>query len=83
MFPVNPVRELVNVPMPELSEVFASEIVGFSVIPQQIPLAVIEAPLSSVIFPPEAAVVCVMEDISDVVKTGTSTCRVVNTTGFP
>ena len=64
--------------MPLPSEVLLSFIVGFAEVLQQTPLVFTVTPLSSVIFPPETAVVEVIEVISEVVKTGISASSVVN-----
>ena len=67
----NPVIELVNAPVAPVSSVLViNEIVGFAVISQQTPLAVTDPPLSSEIFPPDTAVVRVIDVIAFVVKTG-------------
>ncbi len=60
---------LVNMPAPDPSVVLvASVIVGDGLVLQQTPLAAIVAPPSLVTFPPETAVVVVVEDIVVVVK---------------
>ena len=53
----NAERLLAKLPVPVPSEVFEFAIVGFEVAAQQTPLAVTVPPPSSVIFPPETAVV--------------------------
>ena len=60
--------ELVKIPVPEPSEVLLFEVVGFVVVPQQTPLAVIVPPLSAVIFPPLIAVVVVIPYAAVVVR---------------
>jgi hypothetical protein len=57
--------------------------VGAVVVAQQVPLAIIAAPPSEVMFPPEAAVVKVIAVISVVVRTGIATVPVVNVISFP
>ena len=60
MFSVNPAMLLVNSPVPIPSTVLvAKAIVGLIVVLQQIPLAVMVAPPSEVMFPPDVAVVVV------------------------
>ena len=71
MVAVSPVMALVNVPMPVPSVVLVDKaIVGFAVVLQQTPRAVTAAPPSSVILPPLAAVVDVMEVTAVVVMDG-------------
>lgn len=71
---VNPVKLLVNDPFPAPSLVFVDrEIVGAVVVLQTIPLAVIVPLLSAVMFPPDCAVVAVIEEIADVFKPGKPT----------
>ena len=71
MFAVNPVMLLVNVPVPVPSTVLVvNVIVGLTVVLQQIPLAVMVAPPSEVMFPPDVAVVLVMLLIVFVVTVG-------------
>lgn len=57
----NPVMELVNVPVPVPSEVWLPATVGPVATPQQTPRAVTDKPPSEVTFPPDAAVVDVIE----------------------
>jgi hypothetical protein len=58
---------LVKEPTPVPSVVFVeSEIVGFVVVPQTTPLAVIAYPLSEEMFPPLEAEVVVIEPIAEV-----------------
>ena len=60
MFAVNPVILLVNVPVPVPSTVLVvNAVVGLTLVLQQIPLAVMVAPPSEVMFPPDVAVVLV------------------------
>ena len=71
VFAVNPVMLLVNAPVPVPSTVLvANAIVGLAVVLQQIPLAVMVAPPSEVMFPPLVAVVVVMPLIVFVVTVG-------------
>ena len=84
MFAVNPVMLLVNVPVPVPSTVLvANAIVGLTVVLQQIPLAVMVAPPSEVMFPPDVAVVPVMFDAAVVVSVATIAPLVVNTLSAP
>jgi hypothetical protein len=73
---------LTKIPVPVASDVLESLVVGFAVIAQQVPLDVTDPPPSDVIFPPETAVVAVIEVAAVVVRVGTAT-RVVNETSFP
>ena len=57
--------------------------VGLVVVAQQTPLAVTAAPPSAEIFPPETAVVKVIELAIVVVRVGTTTGLVVNDISFP
>ena len=57
MLRFKPVRLLVKVPVPVPSSVLLSDVVGDCDVLQQTPFAVIDAPPSSVTFPPEDAVV--------------------------
>ena len=75
---------LVNAPVPLPSIVFVvKDIVGLAVVLQQIPLAVMVAPLSLVMFPPLVAVVPVMVDAAVVVSVGMVAAFVVNTLSAP
>jgi hypothetical protein len=75
---------LVKIPVPLLSTVLVvKDIVGLAVVLQQIPLAVIVAPLSDVIFPPLVAVVPVIADAAVVVNVGNVAAFVVNTLSAP
>lgn len=68
---VNPVKLLVNDPFPAPSLVFVDrEIVGAVVVLQTIPLAVIVPLLSAVMFPPDCAVVAVIEVTEVLFKVG-------------
>jgi hypothetical protein len=73
----------VKLPVPVPSEVFELLVVGLAVVDQQIPLAVMEPPPSVIIFPPEAAVVKVIEVIAVVVSVAAPTGVVANETSFP
>ena len=84
MFAVNPVMLLVNAPVPvPLRVLVVKAIVGLIVVLQQIPLAVIVAPPSEVMFPPDVAVVAVMVDAAVVVSVATFAPLVVNTLSEP
>ena len=84
MFAVNPVMLLVNAPVPvPLKVLVVNAIVGFAVVLQQIPLAVMVAPLSDVMFPPLVAVMPVMADTAVVVSVGMVAAFVVNTLSAP
>jgi hypothetical protein len=80
---VKPVTLLGKAPVPVPSVVFESAKVGLVLIDQQIPLAVTGLPPSAVIFPPETALVEVIDDIAAVVSVGTVPELVVNETSFP
>ena len=68
------VKAEVKVPVPVPFDVLVeSTTVGFVVVDQTIPLAVMEAPPSEVIFPPEVAEVVVMEVILVVESEGIDT----------
>ena len=68
---VNPVIELVNVPIPLPSVVLVDKaMVGFAVVLQQTPRTVTAAPPSELIVPPLPAVALVMADTAVVVITG-------------
>ena len=69
--------------MPVPSVVLEPLIVGFTIVAQQIPLAVMDPPPSTVILPPVTAVVKVIEVAAVVVRVGTATGLVVNETSFP
>ena len=51
------VRSLEKASVPVPSDVLLSSVVGFALVDQQTPLAVIAAPPSAVIVPPDTAVV--------------------------
>jgi hypothetical protein len=59
-------------PEPFPSDVLLSEVVGFSEMPQHIPLKVTSAPPSSVIVPPDLAVVDVIRETGVVTTEGIS-----------
>jgi hypothetical protein len=67
---VNPVIELVNVPLVVPSVVLVSEVVGVAVVLQQIPDAVIAEPPLDVIVPPALAAYFVILDTAEVVSDG-------------
>ena len=67
---VNPIRLLLNEPVPVPSFVFASLIVGLFAVLQQTPLAEIGEPPSDEIIPPLVAVVVVMLLTEVVVREG-------------
>ena len=73
-----------KVPVPVPSEVFVvSATVGFAVVAQQTPLAVMAPPPSAVIFPPETAVVKPIGLAAVVVRVASATAVVVNVTSLP
>jgi hypothetical protein len=61
----------------------ADEIVGFTEILQDKPLAVTGSPPSEVIFPPETAFTFVISDTASVVRVATEVWGVVNVTWLP
>ena len=63
---------LVKEPVPVPSDVLLFAVVGFCAVLQHTPFAVTVAPPSDVIFPPDAAVVCVTEEAAVVLGTGTA-----------
>jgi len=65
---LNPVIELVKLPVPVPSMVLLSLVVGFSDVLQQTPRAVTAAPPSDVTLPPLEALVVVFEDTAVVLK---------------
>ena len=67
---VNPVIELVNVPLVVPSVVLLSEVVGVAVVLQQIPEAVIAEPPLDMIVPPALAAYFVILLAAVVVKVG-------------
>ena len=73
---------LVNTPNPEPSVVWLPAIVGFKVVAQQTPRAVTVAPPMPDTFPPDEAVVVVIEVGVVVLITG-SEARVVNCRSLP
>ena len=77
MFEVNPVTELVKLPIPLPSDVWLLAIVAFDEVLQHTPLAVtVSPPLSSTV-PPDCAVVVVMLVIDDVVTVGNTGLGIV------
>ena len=84
MFGVKLVMLLVNAPVPvPLFVLVVNAIVGLAVVLQQIPLAVMVAPLSLVMFPPLVAVTPVIADAAVVVNVGIVAAFVVNTLSAP
>ena len=83
MFEYKPVRLLVKLPAPVPSVVFELAIIGLVAVAQQIPLAVTDPPPSAEIFPPETALVGVIEVIPAVVRVGSCTEVAVNESSFP
>ena len=85
MFGVRPVSDELNVPVPVPLLVFVvKEIVGFALVDHTTPLVVTAEPPSELIFPPEMAVVVVME-LADIVLTvgRTNDVLVVKVISFP
>jgi hypothetical protein len=74
---------LEKVPFPVPLLVCGSVIVGLCAIPQHTPLTVMSLPLSSVIFPPDSAVVEVTNVTAEVVSVAKETGVDVNDTSFP
>lgn len=74
--------ELVKLPIPDPSEVFASAIVGFWFVLQHTPLEVTVPPPSPVIFPPAVAVEAAKTVTAFVVKAG-AIANVLKETSFP
>jgi hypothetical protein len=85
VFGDRPVRDEVKLPVPEPSLVFVlKEIVGAGLVDHTTPLAFTFAPPSAVIFPPEVAVVVVIELVDIVLKVGRTTGElVVKVISFP
>ena len=79
----NPVILLVKLPVPVPFEVKLSPLVGDGVIAQQIPRAVIVAPPLSVMFPPDTAVVEVIEVTAEVERVAIISGSVVNESSLP
>ncbi len=80
MLTLSPVRSLVKLPVPLPSLVLLSFTVGFGLVLQQTPLAVMAAPPSSVILPPHFAVDSVISLTFDV---DTMPSRVVKLVSSP
>jgi hypothetical protein len=74
---------LVKIPVPVPSSVLEPVITGLAVKAQQTPLAVMFAPPSAVIFPPEDAVETVTKVAVVVVRVASTIWLVVNDTSFP
>ena len=67
---LNPVIELVKIPVPVPSEVLLSLMVGLTDVLQHTPLAVTDSPPSEVTLPPLDALLEVTEDTAVVVTVG-------------
>jgi hypothetical protein len=78
-----PVRLLEKLPVPVPSLVKLLLMVGFEVVAQQTPLAVIDPPPSDVIFPPDTAVAGVIEVIVLVDIVATTIGLVLKETSLP
>lgn len=78
---VNPVILLANEPIPEPLYVLESAVVGLADILQHTPCVTTVDPQSEVTFPPEVAVVAVIDEIAVVVIEGRH--NVVNDTSVP
>jgi hypothetical protein len=74
---------LVKLPVPVPSVVVLSPVVGVDVVAQQTPRTVTAEPPSSVIFPPDVAVVEATEEIAVVVTVGFVIGLVVNEISLP
>jgi hypothetical protein len=74
---------LVKLPSPVPFEVRSSLMVGDDVVAQQIPLAVIVASPSSVMFPPDTAATGVIDETTVVVRVAVIAGLVVNESSFP
>ena len=72
MFGDRPVRDELKVPVPEPLLVF-EDMIRFGFVDHSTPLAVISAPPSEEIFPPEVAVVDVIAEIEEVVTVNEGT----------
>ena len=77
VFPVNPVIELLNIPVPVPSVVLFPDVVGFCEVLQHTPLTVMDEPPSLGIFPcavaelqlmAEAETVCMVAVVGEVLK---------------
>jgi hypothetical protein len=78
------VRLLTNTPVTVPSVVLvARAVVGFIAVDQQIPLVVTVPPPFDVMFPPETAVVVVIDVAAAVVSVGTTIAVVVNVCSLP
>ena len=82
VFGSNPVILLINVPLPLLSVVWLSLIVGLVAVSQQIPRAVTDAPPLSTTLPPEMAELSVILLTAVVVTVG-KLAIVVNVISLP
>jgi hypothetical protein len=74
---------LVKLPVPDPSLVVLSPVVGFDVVAQQTPRIVTDEPPSSVIFPPDVAVVEATDERAVAVTVGFVIGLVVNETSLP
>ena len=84
VFGIRPVRLEVKLPIPDPLVVFVvNEIVGFGLVDHTTPLVVTAAPPSAVIFPPEVAVVVVIELADIVLTVGATGELVVKVISFP
>ena len=72
-----------KLPVPVPSVVWASAVVGLVLVDQHTPLAVIVPPPASVMFPPDEAVVKLIELTAVVVSVASSTGSVANDTWLP
>jgi len=79
---LNPVIELVKMPVPDPSVVLLLLVVGFTEMLQQTPRAVTDTPPSAVTSPPLEAVVMVIDDAAVVVTVGVAV-EVVNVRSPP
>ena len=79
---VSPVIELVKLPVPVLSVVLLSDVVGLVDVLQHTPRVVTVAPPSDVTFPPLEAVEVVIDDDAVVVTVGVAV-GVVNVMSLP
>ncbi len=76
---LNPVMELVKLPVPVPFDVLLLLMVGLTDVLQHTPLAVTEAPPSEVTFPPLVALVDVMDDTAVVVTVGVDVNEEIST----
>ena len=85
MFGIRPVRDELKVPIPVPLLVFVvKDMVGFELVDHTTPLAVTAEPPSELIFPPDVAVLVVMELADTVLTVGrTNNVLVLKVTSFP